>query len=55
MDLFVFPGNSGGPVIYCPAIKFGKNITSGVLNEQRFIGLVSESINYVDVAIQLTD
>ena len=51
VDGFVFPGNSGGPVIYCPTVKFGKHITSGVLNEQRLVGLVSESISYVEVAI----
>lgn len=51
VDGFVFPGNSGGPVIYYPAIKFGKGITSGVLNDQKLIGLVSKSINYVDIAV----
>lgn len=51
VDGFVFPGNSGGPVIYCPTIKFGKGINPGVLNEQRLIGLVSQSINYVDIAV----
>lgn len=51
VDGFVFPGNSGGPVIYCPTVTFGKKITSGVLNEQHLIGLVSQSIYYIDVAI----
>lgn len=51
VDGFVFPGNSGGPVIYCPAIKVGKGMTSGVLNDQRLIGLVSKSLNYVDIAV----
>ena len=51
VDGFVFPGNSGGPVIYCPTVKFGKNITPGVLNEQRLIGLVLGYISYVDIAV----
>jgi V8-like Glu-specific endopeptidase len=51
VDGFVFPGNSGGPVVYSPTIKFGKGINSAVLNKQRLIGLVSQSINYVDIAV----
>jgi hypothetical protein len=51
VDGFVFPGNSGGPVIYLPSVLFGKGITPGVLNEQRVVGLVSESINSVEIAI----
>lgn len=51
VDGFVFPGNSGGPVIYSPTVQFGEGIIAGVLNEQRLIGVVSESINYVDIAI----
>ena len=51
VDGFVFPGNSGGPVIYSPTVQFGEGIIAGVLNEQRLIGVVSESINYVDTAI----
>jgi len=51
IDGLSFPGNSGGPVVYKPAIKFGKGINSAVINEQRLIGLVYESINYVDTAI----
>lgn len=51
LDCFVFPGNSGGPVIYCPAIKVGANLTTTLVNSEKNIGVVVEYIPYVDVAI----
>ena len=52
LDAFVFPGNSGGPVIYVPTLKFsGDIIKIPFINRERFIGLVSGSISYVDTAI----
>lgn len=53
VDGFVFPGNSGGPVVYCPVIKLGTLFKSAVINKQQLIGLVSQSINYVDTAVSL--
>ena len=51
VDAFVFPGNSGSPVLYVPLIKVD-NVTlhSSFLNEERLIGLVSSYIPYNDVA-----
>lgn len=51
LDVSVFPGNSGGPVVYVPTISLGKGLTSNLLNEQRLIGLVSEAISYQEVAV----
>lgn len=49
-DSFVFPGNSGGPVLYSPPFKFGKGLSSNLINEERIIGLISEFISYKDTA-----
>lgn len=38
-DAFIFPGNSGGPVIYAPPIKVGGGMTSPFVNEERLAGL----------------
>ncbi|GEM_PF-2370265 len=48
-EAFVFPGNSGGPVVYAPT-----DITmflSSMLHGQWLVGLVSNSVHYVDVAV----
>ena len=51
-EAFVFPGNSGGPVIYAPTFPVDqKTLKSPVLQGQWIVGLVSESIAYVDHAI----
>jgi S1-C subfamily serine protease len=50
IDAFVFPGNSGGPVLYTPLIKLGGGLTSKLVNEERIIGLVSNFIPYSDIA-----
>ena len=47
----MFPGNSGGPVIYCPIIKLGVGLTSPILGDERIVGVVVESVEYTDVAI----
>lgn len=47
-DAFVFPGNSGGPVLYTPLVKVGEPLTSPVINEERLVGLVYGLIPYLD-------
>jgi hypothetical protein len=49
-DAFVFPGNSGGPVIYLPIIKVGEPLRSPLINEERLVGLVSSYLPYREVA-----
>jgi S1-C subfamily serine protease len=52
-DLFVFPGNSGGPVLYVPAFKTG-GVTFGgaeIVGAEMLIGIVSSFIPYQDVAV----
>jgi len=52
-DAFVFPGNSGGPVLYEPPIKIQGNglITSPFLNEEHLIGLITGFLPYRETAI----
>jgi hypothetical protein len=51
---FVFPGNSGGPVLYMPVFPVDqKTLLSPVLQGQWLVGLVSSQISYVDVAVSL--
>jgi trypsin-like peptidase len=52
-DAFVFPGNSGGPVLYEPPIKIMGNglITSPFINDEHLIGLVASYIPYPEVAV----
>lgn len=47
-DLFVFPGNSGGPVLYVPAFKTGEVSFGGneVLRAVMLVGIVSSFIPY---------
>ncbi len=51
IDTFVFPGNSGGPVISCPAATSinGTNI----INKANLIGVVKAYLPYRDVAVSL--
>jgi hypothetical protein len=51
IDAFVFPGNSGGPVLYTPPLRLGEGLHSNLINEERLIGLVSNYIPYQDIAI----
>lgn len=50
-DAFIFPGNSGGPAIYVPLVKFGKGFNSQLINKEKLVGLVVSSISYKDIAI----
>lgn len=51
-EAFVFPGNSGGPVVYAPVFPVDqKTLKSPVLQGQWIIGLISENISYVDRAV----
>jgi hypothetical protein len=50
-DAFVFPGNSGGPVIYSPILKVGQGLNSPLLNEERLVGVVSSFIPYLEPAV----
>jgi hypothetical protein len=50
-DAFVFPGNSGGPVIYLPVIRVGPALKSPLINEEKLVGLVSSYIPYQETAI----
>jgi len=54
-DLFVFPGNSGGPVLYVPAFKTGGVSFGGaeVLREEMLVGMVSSFIPYSEIAVSL--
>ena len=50
-DVFVFPGNSGGPVVYSPPFKVGQGLSSPLANEERLVGVVSSFIPYLEPAI----
>jgi len=54
-DLFVFPGNSGGPVLYVPAFKTGGVSFGGaeIVRAEMLVGMVSSFIPYSDTAISL--
>jgi hypothetical protein len=52
-DAFVFPGGSGAPVIYSPLVRLGNGLQSGILNEDKLIGIVSSFIAYADTAFSL--
>lgn len=49
IDAFVFPGNSGGPVISRPEVTSIQGTKSS--NKSRLIGIVKSYIPYIDVAI----
>jgi hypothetical protein len=51
IDGFVFPGNSGGPVVYEPAVRLGRTFKSPILQGDWLVGMVSSFIPYRDVAI----
>ena len=53
-DLFIFPGNSGGPVLYVPAFKMGNvSFGEGVVRQEMLIGMVSSFIPYREVAVSM--
>ena len=51
-DLFVFPGNSGGPVLYVPPFGAGGASAPGaeVVQHEMLVGMVTSFISYSDVA-----
>jgi hypothetical protein len=49
-DVFVFPGHSGGPVIYSPPIKVGEGLNSPFLPTEMLIGMVTANIPYQEYA-----
>jgi len=51
IDAFVFPGNSGGPVVYVPYLKVGGPLQSPLVNEEMLIGVIASYIPYQDRAI----
>jgi Trypsin-like peptidase domain len=50
-DCFVFPGNSGGPAVYIPNVRFGEGIATPVHNEQKILGIVASNISYKEDAV----
>ena len=52
-DAFVFPGNSGGPVVYVPTFKTGQGLTSPLVAEEMLVGMVQAFIPYQEPAIGL--
>ena len=52
-DGFVFPGNSGGPVVYEPTLRIGKSFKTSILQGDWLVGMVSSFITYRDVAVSL--
>lgn len=51
VEAFVFPGNSGGPIIYVPPLKVGTGIKTALINEEKLVGMVLRYIPYQEVAI----
>lgn len=51
VDGFVYPGNSGGPVIYEPTIRLGKGFNTPLLQGDWLVGMVIQSISYKETAI----
>jgi hypothetical protein len=51
VDGFVFPGNSGGPVVYEPTVRLGKGFKTGILQGDWFVGMVLSHIPYIEMAI----
>jgi hypothetical protein len=53
VDGFVFPGNSGGPVIYEPVVRVGANLTTELLQGDWLLGVVVSEISYVEPAFSV--
>jgi len=55
VEAFVFPGNSGSPVIYVPSLRIagtnGLTITSPLVPEERLVGVVTSYIPYQEAAV----
>ena len=50
-EVFMFPGNSGGPVVYSPSFKPGRGLSSQLATEEKLVGIVSSFIPYQEPAI----
>lgn len=53
VDGLVFPGNSGGPVVYEPSTQLGETFTTPILQGEWFIGMVVSEISYIEPAVSL--
>jgi len=51
VDGFVFPGNSGGPVIYEPSVRLGKGFSTQIIQGDWLAGLVLSEVSYIEPAI----
>lgn len=51
LDCFVFPGNSGGPVVYEPAFRLGPDFASPLIQGTKLLGVVSSYVPYIEPAI----
>ena len=51
LDTFIFPGNSGGPVILKPEIASIQGTKP--INRSHLVGIVSGYLPYIDVAVSL--
>jgi hypothetical protein len=50
VDGFVFPGNSGGPVVYEPTVRLGKGFKTPILQGDWMVGMVLSYIPYAEAA-----
>ena len=53
VDGFVYPGNSGGPVIYEPSVQLGPSFSTPILQGDWLAGMVLSEISYVEPAISV--
>lgn len=51
IDAFVFPGNSGGPVVYTPPIKVSGTLQSPYVGVEMIVGVVVDYVPFMDVAV----
>lgn len=51
IETFVYPGNSGGPVVYVPVLRLGQGLNSSLVNEEKLVGVITNYIPYQDIAI----
>lgn len=52
-DLFIFPGNSGGPVLYVPSAIGPMSFGVAFVAHEMLIGMVSSFIPYSEVAVSM--
>ena len=53
LDGFIFPGNSGGPVVYMPPHQIGAIKLNNYEDKQMLLGIISSYISYIDTAISV--